>query len=368
MGKRLLYIAKRMPVYRENFLMELQKITKDNLEISLAFDDKNKESLIKKDGAVNILSNIKLICFGKTSREIFGISPSLKVLKFDYIMFAPELRNFFWPLLIILKFIRIYKGDVILLGHGENFSSGAPSRSGRLLNIIRVFMINRCDLFMGYTDSYRSIPGLRLKRHCSIGNSSIMSSDIYGDDQLNLKLKQTRDTDVFNMVYCGSLYEEKRVGELCQILKILDSVSPGRFRLNVIGDGPDRKLLENCISSGTIKYYGVLFGGEKNAVFENSSLFLSPGFIGLGLLDACAMGVPILLSNGVKHSHEYYYFDESAGYLIEDDTAEHFARKIIEISGNIQELEKKSINSLSIARRYTIENMAQSFKERLEEI
>ena len=127
-------------------------------------------------------------------------------------------------------------------------------------------------------------------------------------------------------------------------------------------------ILDINANNNSVIHYGHLSGIKKRNIFSKSALFVNPGFIGLGLLDACAMGVPVLLSSAVNHSHEYEYFEDTAGFLISGKSANDFASSIIKISEDRLTLESKSFKAISLASKYTIENMAYRFKQKLFEI
>lgn len=103
-----------------------------------------------------------------------------------------------------------------------------------------------------------------------------------------------------NMLYVGRLAGEKGVPILLQSLVELKNQGL-QFHLTLYGDGADRKLLEQLVSSHGLNVY-VTFAGFadqqtiRNAL-TNSDLFILPSFaegVPVSLMESMAIGVPVI--------------------------------------------------------------------------
>tara|TARA_A100000164_G_C21694431_1_gene670539 strand:- start:19 stop:813 length:795 start_codon:yes stop_codon:yes gene_type:complete len=78
-----------------------------------------------------------------------------------------------------------------------------------------------------------------------------------------------------NIIFVGRLSREKGI---IFILKVLNEINAKiKFRLNIYGNGPDKKYIKNFILSNNLKNKVFLMGHEKNKlkIFKNANLFIN---------------------------------------------------------------------------------------------
>ena len=86
-------------------------------------------------------------------------------------------------------------------------------------------------------------------------------------------------------IYTGGLYKLKRIEFLIRSAEAIREAIP-EFELIVIGDGPDRPLIEDAAGRhGWIHYVGAKSDLEKIPFWALSSVVLMPGGVGLVILD-----------------------------------------------------------------------------------
>ena len=120
-----------------------------------------------------------------------------------------------------------------------------------------------------------------------------------------------RKKDDFVFIYVGELIKRKNLSFLLEAFKAL----PNNIKLVVVGDGPERTKLESRAPSN------VIFVGRQ----ENVASFLmnSDGYVSASLseglptavLEALALGVPVLLSNIPAHA-EILSLAEQSGFRV----------------------------------------------------
>lgn len=127
--------------------------------------------------------------------------------------------------------------------------------------------------------------------------------------------------------------------------------------LDLIGDGPDRKLLElRVISLGLadcVTFHGVKMGEEKDTLIQQADVFVHTSRwdgIPTSLLEAAGLGLPLLVSCPTNMAD--YVASASAGYVIEDLTTECIARQIAQAASE-KKSSKLSSKGLSARRMVT---------------
>lgn len=142
-----------------------------------------------------------------------------------------------------------------------------------------------------------------------------------------------------------------------------------RSDLILIGDGPEEAEVQTRISryglEDAVTLTGALFPTEDKDMariadaFNRSWLSVSPGSVGLNILDSIAMGVPMLLNSDVPHNPEV----EAA---IEEKTAfwtseAHFATKLVALEKQGSCFPGLHESCLEIANLYSPSAMADTF-------
>jgi phosphatidylinositol alpha 1,6-mannosyltransferase len=100
----------------------------------------------------------------------------------------------------------------------------------------------------------------------------------------------------FTIGYVGRLTAEKNVRSLATIERALLSLGHTNFRLVIVGEGAERKWLEE--NTRHAEFTGVLTGKDLSRAFANMDLFVFPSetdTFGLVVLEAFASGVPAVV-------------------------------------------------------------------------
>ena len=114
----------------------------------------------------------------------------------------------------------------------------------------------------------------------------------------------------------GAIYSEKRISFLLDACAEIRSRIPD-FQMIFIGAGPDEHLVGNfCNNHRWAFYLGPLVGREKVKCFMISRLLLMPGAVGLVVLDAFALGVPIVTTDILSHGPEIDYIENGRNGVI----------------------------------------------------
>lgn len=161
-------------------------------------------------------------------------------------------------------------------------------------------------------------------------------------------------------LYCGSLYQEKRVDLLVQAAKL--ALSRGLIaRLIIVGDGPLRPYVEQQLTVG-IEFTGALFGQAKAEQFARADVVLNPGMTGLAILDAFNAGLPYITCSDSVHSPEIDYLQDGVnGFMVQGD-ADSICQALEQLrQGTVWR--QLSLGALSAARRYQLPTMVHQFQQ-----
>lgn len=162
-------------------------------------------------------------------------------------------------------------------------------------------------------------------------------------------------------VYCGSLYDLKRVDFLVRSANLIRQQLP-EFNLIIIGAGPGEQALSDAVKDlPWIHMVGPMFGRDKVLHFKSANVFLNPGLVGLAIVESFAMGLPFFTTDCGIHSPEIAYLQEGRnGYMTPVDEA-LFASQVVKVLSDQPLLARLALNCREDAAKYTIENMAGNF-------
>lgn len=162
----------------------------------------------------------------------------------------------------------------------------------------------------------------------------------------------------YNIICIGRLTKQKNfiflINNFLEMLKIKENI-----RLYILGDGEQKKILQDLINQKKLKDKIIILGFENNVfsylresnLFILSSLWEDPGWV---LIEAAFTNVLILSSNCDNGPKEFLNNGEG-GYLFENNDSESFLKKfqeLIKSENNLKSLKK--INAKKTSKNYTL--------------
>lgn len=162
-------------------------------------------------------------------------------------------------------------------------------------------------------------------------------------------------------LYCGSLYPDKRLDLLVEAGDRIHHERPS-FRLVVLGDGPSRPwLAEAARSRPWLHGVGTQRGADKAAWFRTADCYLSPGAVGLHVLDAFCAGLPMITTSTARHGPEIAYLASGRNGFIVPANAKAFADACLALLDDPELHARLRTAASADARRYTLDGMVQHF-------
>ncbi len=257
-------------------------------------------------------------------------------------------------------------------GHGRNLQSSAPQG---LRERWKRWFVNRVDWWFAYTDATRAIlsadgfPADRITVLDNAIDNEQFVRDLEAVDATRLEACRARldcRADAPVGLYCGSLYPDKRLDLL---VAAADRVHAHHedFRLVVIGDGPSRPLIDEAARSRPwLRALGVLRGVDKAAWFRVANAYLSPGAVGLHVLDAFCAGIPLITTRDARHGPEVAYLKSDHNGFVVGADAQSVADAYLALLGDPSLLNRIRSEAARDAQRYTLENMVSKFVDGIE--
>ncbi len=252
-------------------------------------------------------------------------------------------------------------------GHGVNLQSTNPDG---LSERFKKVLVNQVDWWFAYTDHTRDIltaggfdPARITVLDNAIDNEAFEADLAAVDDDHLARLRAEIDLAPGAPLglYCGSLYVDKRVDLLAEVGDRLVATDPS-FRLVVIGDGPARADLEALAAERPwMRCVGVRRGREKAAWFRLATVQLSPGAVGLHVLDSFAAGVPLVTTRDAAHGPEIAYLDHGVNGFVVDDDPTALADEVRALLADPGRHAEVVAAGRTAAARYTLPNMVDRF-------
>lgn len=273
-----------------------------------------------------------------------------------------------YPLILRGKFGR---PKVAYWGHGVNFQSGAP---GGLLERWKHFLVRQVDWWFAYTDLTAEIvrcAGFPAERITCLNNAidttafSKTVESITHEELIQVRKVLNLNSESRVGILCGSLYPDKRLDLLVEATATIRNTVKD-FHVVVIGSGPAKNFIEQAAQSYPwLHPVGARFGREKAIYFKLAEIMVNPGVLGLHILDAFSVGLPVVSISNARHGPEIAYLHNGVNGVLTGDTVMEYANAVTRVLNNAAWRQSLSANALASSLSYTVEKMAEHFVDGL---
>lgn len=163
------------------------------------------------------------------------------------------------------------------------------------------------------------------------------------------------------VVCCGSLHPNKHVDALIEASDAMHAADAS-LRLLVIGGGPGLAQVRALAASRPwVRCVGPQFGRDLAVLLCLAELWLNPGLVGLGVLDAFCAGLPVITRDIDVHSPEVEYIDHDVNGLVLAADMTAYADAVIELLHDGERLHRMQRAAHDSAARHSIDAMAENF-------
>ena len=282
------------------------------------------------------------------------------VLTADVMVIPDNLRVLSTLAILLLR--RLRQKPVLIWGHGVNFQ---PDWFGERMAGLRARLLRLADRYLVYTDV--CIPpmldlGFMPNRITVIGNA-IDSSDARGLTSAHPEVRDFRRryglADDPCLAFLGSWYRRKRPERILEIGAALRVRVPNA-RVVVIGGGDGLDVVRGADCSW-LTVLGPLTGRDKFVALAAARCLGVTGIAGLNLLDAMAVGLPVVAPIRTDHSPEVAYIRENVTGLLVEDRIEAIADGCARLMENPDLQAQMSRQALETVDHLTVDGMARRF-------
>ncbi len=257
---------------------------------------------------------------------------------------------------------------VAFWGHGANLDRERASRTGEW---VKQRIAGRPDWWFCYTEGTSRLVnqlGVPRDRTTVVQNATDTAAlrslaEALGQTDMAEIRRELGVGDGPIAVALGSIYDRKRPGFLVETAEHIRGRVPG-FELVVIGDGPERPIIDAAASRYSwIHAVGARTGQDMAALASLGCLVLNPGLVGLAVLDAFALGLPMVTCDLPYHSPEIEYLvDDRNGLILRSGaTPVEFADTVTALLRDPARMERLQEGAQYSATRYTLEEMVDRF-------
>lgn len=174
-----------------------------------------------------------------------------------------------------------------------------------------------------------------------------------------------------NVVTVGRLSKEKGFDDLIDVFKKVVAKNPN-YKLDIIGDGPERNNLKDIIANLHLENNIILHGFQNkdyiNDVLSHSKAFIVTSYtesFGIALLEGMSYGLPGIIFDSASGSLELIK-NNFSGYVIKNRSKDVMAKKIIKLLDNKKEISIMGKNAKETAKKYSFEKIKERWLNFLE--
>lgn len=226
---------------------------------------------------------------------------------------------------LILASRRLLHRPTILWGHAWP-RRGSEART----DVVRGLMRSMANLIIVYSEA----EAVELRQRTPLLRVIAAPNAMYTRDEIGVPVPG--DVSSCDFVYAGRLIEEKHPDLLARAFLSVRSHLPSTARLIIVGDGPLRDVLEPLAaqSEGSVLLLGQITDTERlRAVYANAVASVSPGTVGLSIVQSFAFGVPMIIADAERHGPEVSYaIDGWNALMFAAGCVEDLARRLVEIA------------------------------------
>ncbi|WP_270506897.1 glycosyltransferase family 4 protein [Paraclostridium sordellii] len=194
---------------------------------------------------------------------------------------------------------------------------------------------------------------------------------IYIPHSLDYIPKETSSLEYKNIISVGRLSKEKGYDDLIDIFKLVIEKKPD-WKLNIIGDGDQRVILEDKIDKKNLSASVILHGYRDKRYIESmllkSSIYAMASHeesFGIVLIEAQSFGVPCIAFDSAKGALEIIE-NNINGYLIKNRDKQEMANKLIKLIENKELRDSMGKSSKKNSYKFSKENISKQWFNFLE--
>jgi glycosyltransferase involved in cell wall biosynthesis len=110
-----------------------------------------------------------------------------------------------------------------------------------------------------------------------------------------------------------------------------------------------------------VHYVGPAFGPDRAAYFAISDVFLMPGLVGLAIVDAFTIGLPLFTTDIPIHSPEIEYLEPEINGVVTAQSVDAYAAAVCRVLDDPTAFARMRAAARATAARLTLAHMVEAF-------
>ena len=368
--KKVLFLSHAIHRYRKPFHDQVRKnLASEGVDYIVGYGDISQHDTTKQDTTVlswALSRPTKILNIGKI--KLFWQPFYREARSADLVILSQE-NKYVLNYIIQLGRRALFR-KVALWGHGRNFQARDTNSTAERW---KRFWAIKADWWFGYTEeTSRYITSLGFPRNrITVFNNSVDTSELQHQlagvtgNRLATLCSEMRLTGRNVGIFVGGIYPDKRMSFLIEAADHVRSRVPD-FELIIIGAGSDLPLVQ-CLAEhrSWICVTGPRFGQEKVELMRLGHVFMMPGLMGLAILDAGVVGLPVATTAFPWHSPEIAYLQ--AGYngvMVEEwENPVAYGNAVTDLLRDVDRRQAMGHAARDVSERFSIQAMAENFSQ-----
>jgi glycosyltransferase involved in cell wall biosynthesis len=360
-----------IPHYRVPFYQAVERLRPRWWEFSVIYDaaETRRTFFIETDVQQFVfkIEQTHTIPLGLGSRRLCLQTFPFRAWPYDLIVVGSALNNVAYPLSSLW---RLGGKAIAYWGHGRDSSIEHPAGLKGLAERTKIWLTSRADGFFAYTKGVRDFlvrHGIAADKIFTLYNTIDIEAQRHRFNSVLGQREKLRHTfhvhDKKTLLFVGRLNKRKNLDFLTETLAHLRQKNPA-YHLLLIGGG-DASLVsyiqERC-GKDAVSYHGVVSEHDIGRFYIISDLYIFPGAVGLGPLQALCFDVTPTVIDAPIHNPEYEYLNETNAVILPRYTSpQEYA---LAIDQHLEDREKWQLlrsQAWPSIKHLTIDNMAKNF-------
>lgn len=286
--------------------------------------------------------NVKYIPAKTFGGLVYQGSLSEELEKYDIVLCMFNLK---WISILNCALNPTTNKKIFLWSHGYGKSN--------LLNIVRVFFVQRCKGLVLY-----------YKEHSEVYNKfGVSKAKIFeSSNTLHVPNHGFNEKSIRNsFLYVGRIQDRKKIDLLIISFHKLVGFVPN-IHLDVVGAGDElntlKRLVVNLKIDSNVTFHGECTDEVKlKKLFQKALAYVSPGHVGLGVLHAFSYGCPVVTNSTEYHAPEYVNLSDGHNSLLYDNlnsSLDTTLKMLVETKGLSQRLGSEAYKLYSTKRTISV--------------
>ena len=306
----------------------------------------------------NALKNFNLI------RLVFEAFKSFKILILRKKLMVNAIKNLDCDIVISTRILhnnwvsKYARKDIIKIAQEHNHHNNNQKYIKKLIKSLKNF-----DYFMPVS---RELCDFYSKR---INNTKV----VYIPNFIDNVSSKTCDLSSKQLISVGRLDPIKGFDDLIDLFNLFYQKYPD-WNLHIVGDGPEKEILQTKINklglSKKITLCGTKFSEELENEYLNSSIYVMTSHsesFGLVLVEAANYGLPLIAFDSAQGANEIIENNKN-GFLVKNRNAEEMITKIEELLNDSSKMQYFSKNSKNTALKFSKEAISKEWNKFLNNI